>query len=140
MSSVLGHGPKAEHAAARLRNDLIGWLTTVTPSGQPLPSPVWFWWDGEMVLVYSRPHTAKIRNVANNPKVSLNLDGNGRGGDIVVLEATCVAAPDHPPAHEHAEFTAKYAAAIARNGWTPESFAADYSLALLIRPHRARVW
>ena len=34
-------------AARRLREEIIGWLTTVTPDGQPQPIPVWFVWDGE---------------------------------------------------------------------------------------------
>jgi Pyridoxamine 5'-phosphate oxidase len=38
-----------EHAAAleRLRTDLILWLTTVRPGGQPQSTPVWFHFDGE---------------------------------------------------------------------------------------------
>lgn len=140
MSTVFGEGPHAARARQRLTDDLIAWLTTVTPGGQPLPSPVWFWWDGTTALVYSRPATAKIRNLGASPKVSLHLDGNGRGGDIVILEGRAAIEPDHPPADEHAEFTAKYARLIERNGWTPESFASDYSVALRIRPHRARVW
>ena len=30
------------HAARRLEHDLVLWLTTVTPAGQPQASPVWF--------------------------------------------------------------------------------------------------
>ena len=33
--------------------DLI-WLTTVTPEGEPQPSLVWFWWDGDTFLIYSQ--------------------------------------------------------------------------------------
>ena len=32
--------------ARHLREDVVVWLTTVTPSGAPLPAPVWFIWDG----------------------------------------------------------------------------------------------
>ena len=72
--------------ARHLREDRVVWLTTVTPSGAPLPSPVWFWWDGEeTVRVFSLPDTGRVRAVQNNPKVSLNFAGNGQGGDIVVL-------------------------------------------------------
>ena len=34
----------------------------------------------------------------------------------------------------------KYASMIARNGWTPESFAADYPIAIRIAPVRSRAW
>jgi len=72
--------------ARRLREETIVWLTTVTPSGAPLPRPVGFLWDGDdNVLVYSQPGT-RIRNIARNPKVTLNFDGDdqslaGRGDD-----------------------------------------------------------
>ena len=60
-------------------------MTTVTPSGQPSPSPVWFLWDGaETVLMYSR-ESPRLRHLAANPRVALNFAGDGRGGDIVVL-------------------------------------------------------
>ena len=32
--------------ARHLREELAVWLTTVTPSGAPLPRPVGFVWDG----------------------------------------------------------------------------------------------
>jgi PPOX class probable F420-dependent enzyme len=52
--------------ARHLREEMIVWLTTVTPSGAPLPRPVGFLWDGgENVLVYSQPG-ARIRNIVGN--------------------------------------------------------------------------
>ena len=36
-------------ATRRLNEEIIGWLTTVSPSGQPQPVPVWFLWDGDRV-------------------------------------------------------------------------------------------
>ena len=64
-------------AARRLREDIIGWLTTVSPEGAPQPVPVWFLWDGaSSILLYSRPEKRKLRNIAGNPRVSLNLDSD----------------------------------------------------------------
>ena len=74
-----------QRAARRLREDVLAWLTTVDRRGTPQPVPVWFLWDGgTSILVYSRPDTPKLRSIEGNPRVSLHLDGNGRGGDIVV--------------------------------------------------------
>ena len=73
-------------ATRRLNEEIIGWLTTVSPSGQPQPVPVWFLWDGdESILLYSRPDKPKLSNIERNPRVSLHLDGNGLGGDVVVV-------------------------------------------------------
>ena len=44
-----------------LAEDLIIWLTTVDPSGRPHSVPVWFWWDGEQITIFSQPETRKAR-------------------------------------------------------------------------------
>ena len=60
-------------------------MTTVSPSGAPLPRPVWFLWDGgETVVMYSQAGL-RVRNLAANPRVTLNFRGDEEGGDIVVL-------------------------------------------------------
>jgi hypothetical protein len=40
---------RGARVAARLRDELVAWLVTVEPDGTPVPTPVWFWWDGEML-------------------------------------------------------------------------------------------
>ncbi len=131
--------PFGERAARRLRDEPVAWLITVSPDGQPQPSPVWFEWDGASVLLYSKPNTPKLRNIAANPRVSLHLDGNGNGGDIVIVSGTA-SLSDDPPADAVPTYVAKYGAFIAGNGWTPAGFAADYSVALRIAPTRLRGW
>ena len=104
----------------------------------PQPVPVWFLWDGDAsVLLYSQPDTPKLRNIAENPRVSLHLDGNGRGGDIVVCLGTARRLR-RSPADLVADYVEKYAEPIERNRWTPESFAADYSVPLRITISRIR--
>ncbi len=138
MSLIDASSEFGRRAERRLREEKLAWLTTVDSAGTPQPIPVWFLWDGaDSVLVYSRPATAKLRAIEHNPRVSLNLDGNGRGGDIVVAlgEATV---SDDPAAHEVAAYVEKYAPLIERNRWTPESFAADYSVPIRISVRRVR--
>jgi PPOX class probable F420-dependent enzyme len=76
--------------SSRLQADQYGWLTTVAKSGQPAPRLVWFHFDGKDIVVYSMPNAAKVRHIANHPRVSLNLDSDGNGAGIVVVggEAT----------------------------------------------------
>jgi PPOX class probable F420-dependent enzyme len=127
-----------QRAARRLREDVLAWLTTVDRRGTPQPIPVWFLWDGvASILVYSRPDTAKLRSIEANPQVSLHLDGNGRGGDIVVCLGTARVSTD-PPAGEIPEYVEKYAPLIERNGWSPASFAADYSVPIRIAVTKIR--
>ena len=123
--------------ARHLRDDRVAWLTTVTPGGAPLPSPVWFWWDGnDSVLVFSLPDTARTKNIANNPKVSLNFAGNGQGGDIVILSGEVTIGDDR--ADQHDAYAEKYGWGFERIGLTPQQFADKYSTPLHIRITKVR--
>jgi PPOX class probable F420-dependent enzyme len=116
--------------ARHLRDDIVVWLTSVNARGAPQPSPVWFVWDGETTVgILSLPDTARARNIAANPAVSLNFAGDGRGGDIVVLSG--LATPGEPADIE--AYGAKYATHIARIGHTLDSFQEQYSLPIAIR-------
>ena len=119
-------------AARRLRDEIVVWFTSVTPAGAPLPRPVWFLWDGaDSALMYSMPG-ARVRNVEANPRVTLNFDGNGRGGDIVVISGRATVDRNVPSAVDNAEYVAKYDEQIARIGMTPVSFAERYSVPVRI--------
>jgi PPOX class probable F420-dependent enzyme len=120
-------------AARRLREEVVVWMTTITPAGAPVPRPVWFIWDGaDTVVMYSRPQL-RIRNIESNPHVTLNFDGDGGGGDIVVLSATAAVDRDLPAANESPEYLAKYDEHITRIGMTPDSFAEAYSVPVRVR-------
>jgi PPOX class probable F420-dependent enzyme len=121
----------------RLREELVGWLTTVAAGGMPVPVPVWFLWDGRSLLVYGQADGPKLRNIERSPRASFHLDSDGRGGDIVVLSCRARRSDD-PPADQVADYIEKYRARIERNRWTPASFAADYSVPLRLEPERLR--
>jgi PPOX class probable F420-dependent enzyme len=72
-------------AAQRLSQQGILWLVTVRKDGTPQPSPVWFLWDGETILIYSQPNTQKLRNIARSARVSLHLNSDQWGNDVTVL-------------------------------------------------------
>lgn len=130
--------PFGERVARRLGEDPIAWLTTVGPDQTPQPSPVWFLWDGATFLVYSQPDRPKLHNIGRTPRVALHLDGDGRGGDVVVLTGEARIADDQPPANRVPAYLAKYRAGIAAIGLTPASFAQTYSVAIRITPTALR--
>ncbi len=132
--------PWGARAGRRLREELIGWLTTVAADGSPGPTPIWFLWDGERsILLYSRPGKPKLVNLARNPHVSLNLDSDGVDADIVICSGEAHVSDD-PPATDVPAYVHKYAERIAALGWTPESFAADFSVPVRIDLTRIRGW
>jgi PPOX class probable F420-dependent enzyme len=122
----------------RLRDDEQLWLTTVRSDGTPQPSLIWFYWDGETFLIYSQPNAPKLRNIAANPRVSLNFQANEEGEDVVILTGTAVLDPTASPSNLHDEYQRKYAKAIARIKYTPESLAAEFSAAMRVTPTRVR--
>ena len=124
--------------ARRLEEDEIVWLTTVSPNETPQPSPVWFLWDGETIRVFSQPGTPKLRNIARNPRVSLNLNADAFGGDIVIITGDARVVEDGAPATAVPDYVAKYADGIQRIGMTPETFAQAYSTPIQITPRSLR--
>lgn len=118
----------------RLREETVIWLTTVRRDGTPQPSVVWFLWDGESVLMYSRPNQQKQRNIERNPKVSLNFDSDGTGGNVIIITGDAHVVADAPLATEVPEYVAKYAERVKGIGMDAASFAQAYSVAIRITP------
>jgi PPOX class probable F420-dependent enzyme len=124
--------------ADRLDEDLVGWLTTVTPSGQPQSSVVWHLRDGDDLIIYSKPDATKLANIGANPKVAFNLRGDREGDLVATFEGTAFLIDQPTPADEDPAYLAKYGSEIARFGWTPEEFADDYSAMIRLHLERAR--
>ena len=124
----------------RLRTEEVIWLTTVRRDGQPQPVPVWFLWEGETLLIYSQPNRQKLRNIARNPRVALNLNCDAHGGEVVRAEGTAEILEGFPPSTEVPAYQEKYREPIARIGYDPEGFARDYSVAVRITPDRWQSW
>ena len=127
-------------ADQRLRTEQVLWLTTVRADGQPQASPVWFLWDGETLLVFSRPSAQKLRNLAGNPRVAVHVDTDEAGEDVLTIEGTAAVDPDAPPSDRLEEYQGKYRDGIRALGMTPDQLAGDYSVAIRIRPTHARAW
>ncbi|MEZ4768981.1 MAG: TIGR03667 family PPOX class F420-dependent oxidoreductase [Caldilineales bacterium] len=127
-----------QRVARRLAEERIGWLTTVDGSGTPQPRPVWFLWQEGSLLIYSRPGTRKLEHIARSPRVALNLDGDGLGGDIVVLTGTAAVDGGAPPADQVPAYVEKYSVAMQRIGMTAEQFARVYSVAVRVTVDRLR--
>jgi PPOX class probable F420-dependent enzyme len=140
LTSHLPAGDR-ERVEARLRQNLMAWLTTVRPhDGQPVSVPVWFLMreDGT-ILLYSEPGKQKLRNIAENPRVSLGLDVTDIGRNIVRMEGIARQAHDQPAANQQPEYLAKYAERIGAIFGTPERFAELFSAVLIITPTKLHI-
>lgn len=128
---------RGKHIESRLEKDLIIWLATAGIDGRPHAVPVWFLWDGASFLIYSVPGL-KVRDIEANPMVAMHLNTTPTGGSVVRIDGTAARLHRQPPAFKLPDYVHKYAGLIKSNGWTPESFSAEYHIALRVRPTRFR--
>ena len=131
---------KGARADARLRSDEVAWLITVAKDGTPVPTPVWFWWDGDAILVYSQRDKPKLRHIAANPRVAFVLRTDELGDEITVVTGDAVIDPSAPSADQLPGYAEKYGALIARLGADPASFAGEYAVPVRITPTKLRQW
>jgi PPOX class probable F420-dependent enzyme len=127
------------HALERLETELMGWLTTVNPDGQPQSSPIWFLWQRGEVLVYSHIRAPRNASIEANPLVSFNLDTASEGDDFVTMEGETRVDQTVPPSSANPAYLAKYRHLIERYGWTPEWLSENYPIPIVITPVRWRL-
>src|SRR4029077_6144890 len=78
----------ADRVGRLLEDEPVVWLSTVRPDGSPHLVPIWFSWDGERLLIASKPTARKIANIRTNPKVMLALGEPEEDFDVGLLEGT----------------------------------------------------
>jgi len=60
-----------DHIKKFLEKPNLGVLATVSPSGRPQATPIWFMLDGDEILVNTTKSRVKMRNLKANPRVAL---------------------------------------------------------------------
>ncbi|HLI69382.1 MAG TPA: TIGR03667 family PPOX class F420-dependent oxidoreductase [Ktedonobacteraceae bacterium] len=137
MASILDLSNKRHaHINERLQNDITIWLCSVRPDGRPHAVIVWFLWDGESILIFSRPDNQKLRNIEHNANVLLAIDNTHNGNDPITIEGKATLLPPGETSVTAAAYLAKYREHIKGIGFTPEQMAAAYSEAIRIIPTR----
>jgi PPOX class probable F420-dependent enzyme len=137
MTSFLDLSRKRDaHIDQRLRENIIVWLTSVRPDGRPHAVAVWFLWDGNSFLIFSKPKNQKLDNIRHNPNVLLIVDDSRNGSDPIVIEGKATLLAPGEVDVTTAGYVEKYGAHIKRIGYTPEQMAAVYSEGIRIVPTR----
>ena len=90
------------------------------------------------ILVYSQPKKIKLRNISENPKVTLGLDVTDIGRDIIRIDGIAQHVMMYPRPNRQPQYAAKYAERIGAMFGTPRQFAELFSEALIITPSRCR--
>lgn len=133
-------GPTGTWARDHLATDIVGWLTTRAPDGRLQSSVISFLWDAGEILFYSRPGTPKLRNIEADPHVAFHLLGDAYGDHGASIEGLARVDPDVAPSDVHPVYRAKYLAPLGHWGMDEGRTARDFSVAIVIRPTRVRVW
>lgn len=119
-----------------LRDDPVVWLSSVQPDGRPHVVPVWFHWDGERIVAFSKPRARKIENLREHASVMLAVGTPGPEFEVELIEATAEL-PDVPASDVMPDgFGAKYRELLRRAGLTVQKFAEVYSQPIVLRPTR----
>jgi PPOX class probable F420-dependent enzyme len=121
-----------------LADEPVIWLSTVREDGRPHLVPVWFWWDGETVLVFSKPHAVKVRALRANPRAMIALGEPDDDFDVAMVEARAEMLDETPDVPE--AFFAKYADKLAAGMLDRETFRATYTQAIRFTPTRWLAW
>ena len=125
-----------------LAEEYFIWLTTVDSNLAPQPRPVWFIWQDDSFLIFSKPKAYKVRHVMKHPRVALQFntaDGKAEQ-DIIVFTGTAEIDASLPPAHEIPAYLEKYKTGIEGFGMSPEEFSQKYSVAIRVKEVSVRGW
>lgn len=117
------------------------WLTTVDSNLMPQPRPVWFIWENDSFLIFSKPNAHKVAHIEKNTKVALNFNADETGDQhVIIFTGEASFDPDCPPAHKVPAYLDKYKSGIISLDMTPEGFSKEYSRAIRIKPTKLRGW
>ena len=135
--------PSSQHAATAtssadraLADDPVVWLSSVQRDGRPHLVPVWFHWDGQRIVAFSKPNARKVDNLREEPRVMLAVGTPGPDFEVELIEATAEL-PATPAAECMPDgFGAKYRDLLRRAGLSLQRFSEVYSQPIVLHPVR----
>lgn len=98
----------SDEITRKLKRARYAWLTTVAPSGVPVPTLTWFCFDGANFTLYSPARAGRVAHVFKHPDVNLHLESDGIGGGIVAIGGRAAVTAEGVDPRDDKEFWAKY--------------------------------
>lgn len=130
-----------QKAKQHIEEEYFIWFTTVGADLTPQPRPVWFIWEADSFLIFSRPDAFKVAHVKQHPNVALHFNTDDKADkNVIVFLGKAEIDPNVPSAHEVPAYFEKYKNGMEELGMTPEAFSHEYSLAIRVTPARVRGW
>ena len=122
------------HIDARLRSDLMIWLSTVRPDGRAHIVPVWFLWQDDVLYIFSKPDQ-KIRNLSQNKSAMVGVDDTKGGDDPIMLggNVELLKHGDLTPGIQDA-YAEKYLERMQASNWAMDWYVNEYSEVIRFTP------
>jgi PPOX class probable F420-dependent enzyme len=113
-------------------------LATVRPDGRPHLVPLWFDWDGETLVVLSKAHAQKVKNIRAEPRAMVNVGEPGSVGTSLLEVTGEVGAARIADIADR--FALKYHRLLEGLGRTTDEFLQTYPTVIRLRPSRWLSW
>lgn len=123
-----------------LHTEEVLWLSTFGTDGYPGLVPIWFSWDGEAILVVSKPHAEKVADMRADPRVMVALGNAEADFDVGLIEARAELVDTPVERFLPVSHWTKYASDLASIGLTPAEYVRTYSQAIRLVPVRYLGW
>ena len=137
FTTKIGHKAKKH-----IDKEYFIWFTTVSTDLTPQPRPVWFIWEDNSFLIFSKPGAFKVSHVRQHPNVALHFNTDDKADkDVIVFLGLAEIDSTVSPAHLVSAYIKKYDSGITKDeGMTLEEFGKEYSLAIRVKPTKLRGW
>lgn len=130
-----------QKAKRHLEKEYFIWFTTVSADLTPQPRPVWFIWENDSILIFSRPDAYKVAHVKKHPNVAIHFNTDNKADeDVIVFLGRAEVDNNVPLPHEIPAYFEKYKTGMEELDMTPEAFGQEYSLAIRVKPTKFRGW
>lgn len=128
--------PMRSSTETALRRDSVLWLSSTCTDGRPHVVPIWFVWDGERIIAFSKPNARKLRNLRGDPRAMLAVGVPGLDFNVELIEADAELPVGPTIDLMPPGFAAKYRRRLRRAGLSVQRFAQVYSQPIVLRPTR----
>jgi PPOX class probable F420-dependent enzyme len=127
--------------ARRVVEEKLAWLTTISSDETPQPNPVWFIWNGDHFIIFSKPNQAKLKNIARNPRVSFNFEATEDEEQITIFTGAAeIIDRATIPQSLLDTYAEKYAQGMINIELPREQYEAAYTSVIRFVPEKVRGW
>ena len=123
-----------------LMTEEVLWLSTFGTDGFPGLVPIWFSWDGEAILIVSKPQAEKVADMRADARVMVALGNAEEDFDVGLIEARAELVDTPADSFLPESHWSKYAADLAGIGLTRDEYVRVYSQAVRLVPVRYLGW